>query len=100
MGWIWEHVEGAVLEAQATTGLALEVQLEVTFPDSGLRLLYSDRAVAGADGVARLRVPYATDAPNGDGRVAPGAAWRVDGRSGPLRIPEAAVQSGSIVTLQ
>ena len=44
-------------------------------------------------------MPYATDAPNGDGRVLPGAELRVGDRAVELRVPEAAVREGSAIEL-
>ena len=51
------------------------------------------------NGVARVRVPYSTEAGSGDGRVV-NARWRMGARSGALVIPEAAVVSGAVVQLR
>ena len=48
--------------------------------------------------IARVRVPYATEAPSGDGRVL-GARWSFGERSGELAIPEQAVLAGGEVAL-
>ena len=97
-GWVWERVGGASIEARGDPGAELAVELRVRYPKARRELVFRDRAVAGPDGVASLRVPYATDRPNGDGRVDPGSAkWSFAGLDGELRVPEAAVRAGGTV---
>lgn len=100
MGWIWEHVPGALLQAEAPAGEVLEVRLTVNYPASGTKLVYQDRTTADTDGIARLRVPYATTAANGEGVVAHDAQWTVGERSGALVVPAAAVLAGDVVALR
>jgi asparagine N-glycosylation enzyme membrane subunit Stt3 len=95
-GWVWEHVPGATVTAHAASGERLEVLFDVEYPEAARRLLWSAGATAGADGIARVRVPYATDALNGGGRVIQ-PRWKLGGRSGALAIPEQAVLEGGEV---
>lgn len=97
-GWLWQRVAGARVEARASAGVELEVRIEVEYPRSQHRLVWLDRARAGADGVARLRVPYATIEANGQGRVS-SAQWSFEGRNGALAIDERAVLAGLVVAL-
>jgi len=88
VGWIWERVPGARVEAAGEPGEELEVTITVRYPSH--ELTWADRAAVGTDGLARLRVPYATTEPNGDGRAV-AAEWRIGDRSGVLPISAAAV---------
>lgn len=97
-GWIWERVRGAVVEARGRPGDALELALPIDFPGSSFTLAASARALADESGVARLRVPYATTAPNGDGSARGAWRYRFAGRSGELSVPAEAVLGG--MTLQ
>jgi len=97
VAWVWEHVPGAWLEAHGAAGEELSVALEVAYP-TGLRLRFEAAAVVEPSGTARLRVPYATDARNGDGEVL-AARWSFGGRTGALEIAEANVRAGGTVQL-
>jgi asparagine N-glycosylation enzyme membrane subunit Stt3 len=88
VGWIWERVPGARVEARGEPGEELSVEIRVRYPH--YELVWADREAVAADGVARMRVPYATVEPNGDGRVDT-ASWRIGGREGPLLVSTAAV---------
>jgi asparagine N-glycosylation enzyme membrane subunit Stt3 len=88
VGWIWEHVPGATVEAAGDPGEELGVEITVRYPNHVL--VWEDRAAVASNGVATLRVPYATVEPNGDGRVE-AAAWTIGDRGGPLPISTAAV---------
>lgn len=99
-GWIWEHVPGARIEASATAGSVLTIEFEVDYAAAGHRIRFARTAVAGADGVVRMRVPYATMDDNGDGRVLGVPRWTLAQRSGPLRITEADVLEGRTVSLE
>lgn len=94
-GWVWEYVQGADLQAQGTPGDVLQIRLQIDFP-TGTTYVYEAQATAGQEGEARLRVPYATDVPAGEG-VVRNAQWKFGGREGSLRIPESAVQEGLAV---
>jgi asparagine N-glycosylation enzyme membrane subunit Stt3 len=93
---VWEHVAGAVVEARGTPGERLELELDVAFEGARYRLPWRASAVAGPGGVARVRLPYSTVEPNGDG-VPQSARWRFRGREGELLVPESAVLEGSTV---
>lgn len=98
-GWVWERVEGARLEARGAPGEELSVELRVRFERARHELLFRARAACAADGVARLRVPYATTAPGGDGRVLGRPLWRLGGREGTLVVDERDVLEGRAVRL-
>jgi hypothetical protein len=93
---VWERVAGALVEARGQAGDVLEVELDVAFPLAGYRLPWRATATAGADGVARLRVPFCTTAPNGEG-LPEGARWRIGGSRGVLAIGEDVVLRGGAV---
>jgi 4-amino-4-deoxy-L-arabinose transferase-like glycosyltransferase len=56
---LWEIVPGALLEVPVGVGERLSARLPLQTP-SGRRFEYRASAVGGPDGVARLRVPYAS----------------------------------------
>ena len=100
VGHIWERVEGAWLEARGKPGEELRIDLEVGFRQGTLtyfNLRYGDSVLAGEDGVARLRIPWATDR-NGDAQVER-ARWRFGESGGDLIVPEDAVLEGAVVAL-
>jgi hypothetical protein len=97
VGSVWEHVRGAIVEAAGSPGERLVVQVDVRYPPAGFQLSWRGEGAAGADGVARVRVPYATDAPNGDGVAAGPAHWSMGVRAGRIAVPERAVMSGAAV---
>lgn len=95
---LFEIVAGAVLVARVTPGTKVEAEVAVDTP-TGRRFPYRAQAVADANGVARLRVPYAseTTAP-----VHPSGPWRVRVGDGPERsvtVTDADVESGAIVSV-
>ena len=75
---LFERVRGALLVVAAEPGEAVEARLPV-LASSGRRFVFRARARAGADGAARLRVPYATEAPAATGarRTRSVGDWRV-----------------------
>ncbi|MFN8176380.1 MAG: hypothetical protein U0167_00475 [bacterium] len=97
MGVVWERVPGAIVEAFGAPGDTLSLAVAVRYAAARHELTWIRTAVAGPDGLARLRVPYATEAPNGDGVADGPAAWRLGKTAGQLRIPEAAVLSGGVL---
>ncbi|MCC7012121.1 MAG: hypothetical protein IT454_06150 [Planctomycetes bacterium] len=97
--WVWERVAGALVEARGVAGESFELALELEFRDARRRLVWSDRTAVDALGRARLRVPYATDLPNGQGQPVGHAQWRLGSAHGALEIPESAVRSGAVLQL-
>lgn len=94
-GWIWERVPGAVVEVSGLSAAdELVVRVDVRYVEASEELSWEGRARPGPDGVARVRVPWATDAPNGEGRVPSPARWAVGVLGGQLEIPERAVLGG------
>jgi dolichyl-diphosphooligosaccharide--protein glycosyltransferase len=57
---LFEIVEGVLLEAQARPGTRLSATLEVE-TNTGRRFTFRARSLADETGVARLRLPYATE---------------------------------------
>ncbi|MEE2673866.1 MAG: hypothetical protein VX466_08730 [Myxococcota bacterium] len=97
---LFERVEGAVLEVRATAGESVIVTLRLASP-AGRRIDYEANAIAGADGVARLRVPYATGPPLHAEAVAPEGPYRVrlGGGVRAVAVSEADVQEGRVVVV-
>lgn len=98
-GWIWEHVPGATLEARLAPGATLTARVELEYPGREAPWVWEARSVAGADGVARLRVPYTTVGPNGDGRALGPLEWSGGGSGGVVDVPVGAVERGGVVSL-
>ena len=98
-GFVWERVAGARLDARGVPGDELGVRLEIDYPGAAYSIVWRATAVADGSGLARVRVPYATDAPNGDGLVR-NARWSLGGRGGVLEVPERAVSSGEALELR
>lgn len=98
-GWIWQRVEGAVLEAKAEPGQVLKVSLQIQYPNQAQPLQWTNRATVNADGQVSLRVPYATIQNNGDGQPLGKLTWQLANQSGALDIPESAVWSGEKILL-
>lgn len=93
---LFEIVPGALLEVHATPGAPVEAEVTVETP-TGRRFPYRARAVADAHGLARLRVPYASETAV---PAHPIGAWRVRVGEGPDRhvvITDRDVESGAVV---
>jgi hypothetical protein len=99
VGWIWEHVPGAQLAASGAPGEVLTVELDVEYAAARQRLTWIGEGEVGPDGEARVRVPYCTEAPNGDGVARGPARWRVGARSGSAAISARAVEAGERIRL-
>lgn len=93
---VWELVAGAELAARGNAGERFEVELDLALPN-GRRVRWRDHALVGADGTATLRVPYATDAPNGTARVERAVGRVGSTRVAMLTIPQSAVLGGTRV---
>jgi dolichyl-diphosphooligosaccharide--protein glycosyltransferase len=89
---LWAVVAGALLEVSAAPGEAVRARLPLTTP-TGRRFVFEARGAAGADGVARLRVPYPS-APGGPVRAR--GAWRVRAgeKAWAVAVSERAVATG------
>ena len=98
-GWIWERVAGARVTARGQPGEQLEVRFDVEYPQAGRALRWSRTAAADSNGVAVVRVPYASDTDNGDGHVVGQVHWSLGERAGTLSVPNDAVESGAEVAL-
>ncbi len=97
--WVWERVEGARLVLRGAPGAPFALGIELAYPGTEQRLRFEREGVLGPDGTHLLRVPYATNGPNGDGRPLPGAEVRIGDARRPLVVPEAAVREGARVEL-
>ncbi len=98
-GWIWERVPGAALTVAGVPGDTLQVEIPVRYEPADFELTWWAEATAGDDGTATVRIPYATDTPNGDGRATGPARVRMGSRRGEVAIPEAAVRGGGALRL-
>lgn len=98
-GWVWERVSGAIVEVHGAAGEEARLDFRVRYAAGGYAAEWTYTGVCGDDGVARIRVPLATDEPNGDG-VVERAAWHVGEREGTLAVPEAAVTRGDPVAAE
>lgn len=102
-GWVWERVPGARVALTAEPGARCAVELRVAYPDSTGRALqeltYLRTGIADESGSCLLRVPYATETPNGDGRVL-AASWRAGDATGPLAIAEVDIAEGRRVDVR
>jgi dolichyl-phosphooligosaccharide-protein glycotransferase len=95
---LFERVAGAVLEVHAEPGAAVEAVAVVRTP-IGRQFRFPIHRTADADGVVRLRVPYATDGAAPTGATGP---WRVTvgDRRGEAAVSEAAVREGLAVPVE
>lgn len=93
-GWIWERVPGAQVELHGAAGAAWEIAIELEYPGRPRPLVWSQSGHLGVAGAALVRVPYATDRPNGDGTAAGPARLQIGGVEHALDVPEAAVLGG------
>lgn len=98
-GWIWERVPGARVEIAGAPREELEVSLELDYPGRPRPLLWSRTVRCDEQGTARLRVPYATDAPSGDGTPRGPARVRGGGRERSFDVPERAVLEGATLSV-
>ncbi len=101
---LWERVPGARVTHASTGPLEIEIDLAWGPDRSRPDFQFVRRAMPGPDGVARIRVPYATKPrqqpmPAGQVRVL-AARWRSAVGSGALLIPEPAIRSGATVELR
>lgn len=95
LGWIWERVPGARVELAGTPGERAQVSIELS--SAGERWTWLGSATVGADGIARLRIPYSTDDVNGDTLPAGPARGFVGTRSVEFVVREADVLFGATV---
>lgn len=94
---LFERVEGAVLEVHAAPGAAVEAVTTVRTP-IGRQFRFPIHREAGADGVVRMRVPYATDGAAPTGAIGP---WRVQvgGNEHSVAVSEADVREGRTIVV-
>jgi dolichyl-diphosphooligosaccharide--protein glycosyltransferase len=94
---LFERVAGAVLEVHAAPGAGVEAVAVIRTP-LGRQFRFPVHRKADAEGVARIRVPYATDGAAPTGAIGP---WRVtaDGAAHLVDVSEAAVREGQVVTV-
>lgn len=98
VGWVFEVVPGARIEARGEPGDVLEVRVELRVA-GGESATFLAEGAADATGWARVRVPYATDAPAGEVEARGPARWRMGPTHGEVAVPERAVLGGEAVTL-
>jgi dolichyl-diphosphooligosaccharide--protein glycosyltransferase len=92
---LFEVVEGAVLEIETRPGARASASAEIVGGE-GRRFTYRARAAADARGVARIRVPYATE-PAGPAHAL--GTWRIRSNGGPrcVQVRERDVREGGVV---
>jgi len=92
---LFEVVEGAVLEVELEPGARVSASALIV-TDAGRRFTYRARGVAGADGVARIRVPYPTETA---GPARTHGSWRVSsgGSARCVAVGERDVREGTVV---
>jgi dolichyl-phosphooligosaccharide-protein glycotransferase len=95
---LFERVEGAVIEAPAAASATLQAELQLR-TNLGRSFLYRAEATAGADGVARLRVPYPTVGSAPTRAVGP---WQISlaGLRWSAEVTEGAVARGEVIRLR
>ena len=89
--WVYERVEGANVNGQATAGSIVEAHLEGRV--GGRPYTWHAWTTAGADGRFSLRLPVPTSYQGH--RLTTGAQWRIDGVA--VALPEASVRGGVTV---
>jgi dolichyl-diphosphooligosaccharide--protein glycosyltransferase len=95
---LFERVAGAVIEVHTEAGAPVEATLVLHSP-FGRHFVYVAKTTAGADGVARLRVPYASDAKT---PVAAREPWELrvgDARLSVMVSEEAVLQGATVPVL-
>jgi hypothetical protein len=94
---LFERVAGAVLEVHTAAGKPVEAKLILHTP-LGRNFEYPANAIAGDDGIARLRVPYASQ---GATPVASREPWlvRVGDTTQPVAVSEEAVLHGDTIVV-
>jgi hypothetical protein len=97
---LFEIVDGAVVEARAEPGTEVSLTLALESA-SGRRLDYEAKAVASSSGIARLRVPYATDESRDGIRVVAPGRYRVRVADCTIAVPvsDAQVRAGAVVVV-
>jgi hypothetical protein len=95
--WVHEHVAGALVVGTGEPGETLRVSLTVRL--DGHPVEWSAASKVGDDGLARLRVPHATDAAAGDSLPTGPARWSLGARRGEVDLTEEGVTSGARVVL-
>jgi asparagine N-glycosylation enzyme membrane subunit Stt3 len=92
-GWIWEAVPGAVLEVSGSAGHVLRARVRRNFNGQQTQFVWMGEALVGADGLARLRVPWSTEDEESGEAAAP-LRWTMGQRKGVAEVTLQAVLSG------
>lgn len=99
-GWVWERVPGARVGFAGPPGTPVAIEIEIAYPGAPGQtaevVQFLRRGVIGESGRLELRVPYATLANNGDGRVR-SARWTRGSQAGQLRLGDDDVLEGRLV---
>jgi asparagine N-glycosylation enzyme membrane subunit Stt3 len=96
---VWERVRGAVVEARGAVGDELRVELDLVFPTADKSLRWRGAARVADDGVARVRMPYATDGESTEARPRGRARFAIGARRGEFEVREADVREGRVVAM-
>ncbi|MDP6940822.1 MAG: hypothetical protein QGH51_02240 [Planctomycetota bacterium] len=98
-GYIWERVSGAQLVVAAEPGTPVTAQMRISYKSSGYAFEWSSSALADKNGLARVRVPYSTEASMGDASSS-NAVLRIGEKSQTLQVLEEQVRSGSLIQIR
>jgi dolichyl-diphosphooligosaccharide--protein glycosyltransferase len=94
---LFEVVKGAVFEVRGDPGTPIRAEVSVVTP-TGRRFEYRAAAPIGDDGIARLRVPYATETSEPTKPEGPYRVW-IEAAEVRVRVTDADVREGALIRL-
>ncbi len=94
---LFELVKGAVFEVRGDPGVPIRAEVSVVTP-MGRRFEYRATTSIGADGIARLRVPYATETSEPTKPEGPYRVW-IEAVEIRVRVTDAEVREGALIQL-
>ncbi len=94
---LFELVKGAVFEVRGDPGVPIRAEVSVVTP-MGRRFEYRATTSIGADGIARLRVPYATETNEPTKPEGPYRVW-IEAVEIRVRVTDAEVREGALIQL-
>ncbi len=90
-------MKGAVFEVRGVPGTPIRAEVSVVTP-TGRRFEYRAVAPIGDDGIARLRVPYATETSEPTKPEGPYRVW-IEAAEVRVRVTDADVREGALIQL-
>ena len=94
---LFEVVKGAVFEVRGVPGTPIRAEVSVVTP-TGRRFEYRAVTPIGDDGIARLRVPYATETSEPTKPEGPYRVW-IEAAEVRVRVTDADVREGALIQL-